>query len=174
MREGIKFAALPTLIELKLASGMTSPDRLKDLTDVQELIKLFALPVDFSADLSEYVRPKFAELWEATRQAKKRFVYLWRNTQVTAKAKTIDELIEALQGGAPELEEMRPRGRLVIADPDGTTRDDYSILVTTDPDVARRFSMHEESEYWGARRARRATDDQPPAADGPEILPPLT
>ena len=23
------------------------------------------------------------------------------------------------------------------------------MLVTTDPDVAKRFSMHEESEYWG-------------------------
>jgi hypothetical protein len=30
---------LPTLIELKLASGMTNAGRLKDLADVQELIK---------------------------------------------------------------------------------------------------------------------------------------
>ena len=30
--------SLPKLIELKLASGMTAPGRLKDLADVQELI----------------------------------------------------------------------------------------------------------------------------------------
>ncbi len=40
---------LPTLIELKLASGMTAPHRLKDLAD----------------DLNEFVRPKYLELWQA-------------------------------------------------------------------------------------------------------------
>src|SRR5262249_32770505 len=37
--EGIRFLKLPTLIELKLASGMTNVGRLKDLADVQELIR---------------------------------------------------------------------------------------------------------------------------------------
>src|ERR1700730_9257852 len=36
--EGIPFLNLPSLIELKLASGMTNPLRLKDIPDVQELI----------------------------------------------------------------------------------------------------------------------------------------
>ncbi len=36
----IRFVTLEKLIELKLASGMTAPDRLKDLADVQELIKI--------------------------------------------------------------------------------------------------------------------------------------
>ena len=27
--------------------------------------------------------------------------------------------------------------------------DDYAMLVTDDPDVAQRFDMQEESEYWG-------------------------
>ncbi len=35
---GIRYLNIPTLIELKLASGMTSPSRFKDLADVQELI----------------------------------------------------------------------------------------------------------------------------------------
>lgn len=35
--DGIKYVNLPTLIELKLASGMTNSQRLKDLADVQEL-----------------------------------------------------------------------------------------------------------------------------------------
>jgi hypothetical protein len=42
-RDGIKYLELPVLIELKLASGMSNPDRIKDLADVQELIKLLAL-----------------------------------------------------------------------------------------------------------------------------------
>jgi hypothetical protein len=37
--DGIRYVNLPTLIELKLASGMSSPGRLRDLADVQELIK---------------------------------------------------------------------------------------------------------------------------------------
>src|SRR5205807_1548708 len=35
--DGVQFVTLEKLIELKLASGMTAPDRLKDLADVQEL-----------------------------------------------------------------------------------------------------------------------------------------
>lgn len=38
--DGIKTITLKRLVELKLASGMTAADRLKDLADVQELIKL--------------------------------------------------------------------------------------------------------------------------------------
>ncbi len=42
---GERFALLPlpTLLELKLASGMTAPHRLRDLADVIELIRVNAL-----------------------------------------------------------------------------------------------------------------------------------
>ena len=56
---------LPTLIDLKLASGMTAPHRLKDLADVQELIRILALPRRLAADLNPFVRDKFLELWQA-------------------------------------------------------------------------------------------------------------
>ena len=36
----IHYVNLPTLIDLKLASGMTNPGRMKDLSDVLELIKV--------------------------------------------------------------------------------------------------------------------------------------
>ena len=39
-KDGVKYLSLPALIELKLASGMTNPVRLKDLADVMELVKL--------------------------------------------------------------------------------------------------------------------------------------
>ncbi|MDP3213235.1 MAG: hypothetical protein Q8S73_03955 [Deltaproteobacteria bacterium] len=38
------------LVELKLASGLTNPDRLKDLADVQELIRHAALPLELVDD----------------------------------------------------------------------------------------------------------------------------
>lgn len=41
---------------------MTSPGRLKDLSDVLELIKIRKLPADFADQLDPYVRDKFREL----------------------------------------------------------------------------------------------------------------
>lgn len=60
--EGIRYVRLSTLIELKLASGMTAPGRLKDLADVQELIRALDLPADFARELNPYVRARFLEL----------------------------------------------------------------------------------------------------------------
>jgi len=66
---GISYLSLPKIIELKLASGMTSSGRLKDLGDVQELIKALGLPIEFAEQLNPYVRPKYVELWEGIRDA---------------------------------------------------------------------------------------------------------
>jgi hypothetical protein len=66
--DGVHYLRLPTLVELKLASGMTNAGRLKDLADVQELIRILNLPQDFSVQLNLYVRPKFIELWIAVKQ----------------------------------------------------------------------------------------------------------
>lgn len=63
--DGIRFATLEKLIELKLASGMTAPDRLKDLADVQEMIKFRHLSREFAEHLNEYVRAKYLELLDA-------------------------------------------------------------------------------------------------------------
>jgi hypothetical protein len=66
--DGIRFVTLEKLIELKLASGMTAPDRLKDLADVQELIKIRKLGADFALKLDPYVRAKYLELEESVRR----------------------------------------------------------------------------------------------------------
>jgi hypothetical protein len=66
---GIKFVTLEKLIELKLASGISAPDRLKDLADVQELIKFRKLDADFALKLDPYVRAKYLELEEAVRKS---------------------------------------------------------------------------------------------------------
>ncbi|HEY0726774.1 MAG TPA: hypothetical protein VGD38_01815 [Pyrinomonadaceae bacterium] len=67
--DGIRFVTLEKLIELKLASGMSAPDRLKDLADVQELIKIRKLDADFALKLDPYVREKYRELETAVRNS---------------------------------------------------------------------------------------------------------
>jgi hypothetical protein len=70
--QGEKVALVPItmLVELKLASGMTAPHRLKDLADVLELIRARDLPENFVTNLDPFVREKFAELWTAAQTAK--------------------------------------------------------------------------------------------------------
>jgi hypothetical protein len=62
---GIRYLRLPVLLDLKLASGMTNPARLRDLADAQELIRVLHLPEDFALQLNPFVRNKFQELRQA-------------------------------------------------------------------------------------------------------------
>lgn len=64
---GVRFLDLKTLIELKLASGMTNPGRLKDLADVQELIRALDLKKVYAKRLNPFVREKFTELLDGVR-----------------------------------------------------------------------------------------------------------
>jgi hypothetical protein len=63
--ERIALLPLPRLLELKLASGMTAPHRLKDLADVIEIIRILRLPDGLVEELDPYVREKYRELWGA-------------------------------------------------------------------------------------------------------------
>src|SRR5215213_437863 len=67
--DGISYLSLPKLVELKIASGMTNPGRLKDLGDVQELIRLLDLPADFAAQLNPFVQDRYRELWDGVKQS---------------------------------------------------------------------------------------------------------
>jgi hypothetical protein len=69
--DGIKTLSLEKLVELKLASGMTAPHRLKDLADVQELVKIKNLTTDFAEKLNPFVREKFLELQKSVAEAEK-------------------------------------------------------------------------------------------------------
>lgn len=68
--DGVKTLPLETLVELKLASGLTAPDRLRDLADVQELIRVAKLDQTFAGRLDPSVREKFAELYHGVAQAR--------------------------------------------------------------------------------------------------------
>jgi hypothetical protein len=69
--DGVRYIKLPNLIELKLASGMTNPGRLRDLSDVLELIKVLNLPGDFAEQLDPFVRDRFSELWNASKEGER-------------------------------------------------------------------------------------------------------
>jgi hypothetical protein len=60
---GIRCLALERIIELKLASGMTNPGRIRDLGDVQELIRHLGLGIDTAERLDSSVKGKYLELW---------------------------------------------------------------------------------------------------------------
>lgn len=64
-QSGIRYVNLPTLVQLKLASGQTHVGRLKDLADVQELIKTLALPESFADGLDAFVQETYRQLWRA-------------------------------------------------------------------------------------------------------------
>jgi len=61
----VRYLKLPALIDIKLASGLTNPARLRDLADVQELIRVLKLPTEFAQHLNPFVRAKFEELRQA-------------------------------------------------------------------------------------------------------------
>lgn len=67
--ERVSLLPLAKLIELKLASGISAPHRLRDLADVLELIRILKLPRDTAESLDPSVRAKFDELWQAAQAA---------------------------------------------------------------------------------------------------------
>jgi hypothetical protein len=158
--EGISYINLPKLVELKLASGMTNPGRLKDLSDVLELIKVLNSPFEFADQLDPFVQGKFKELW---REARKRYVTTWRNKWLTAKAKTIGDMINMLRAAADHLDQMRSDG--VILEDESGVGDDYARLVTSDPKIAERYGMVDESEYWRADEDEDGDHDEAPNGD---------
>lgn len=65
--EGANFLTLPRLVELKLASG-TAPGRMKDLADVQELIRVLDLPEDYAQKIDPSLRESYGRLWSEVQQ----------------------------------------------------------------------------------------------------------
>ncbi len=65
---GTRCIGLESLITLKIISGTTA-GRLKDLGDVQELIRTLDLPISFKDRLDHSVRESFERLWNQIRQS---------------------------------------------------------------------------------------------------------
>lgn len=64
-RAGIRVIPVEKLIELKIASGMTAPHRLRDLADIQDLVVALKLERDFAYELDDSVRAEYWRLWDA-------------------------------------------------------------------------------------------------------------
>lgn len=63
-RDGLRFLSLAKLVELKLASGLSAPDRPRDFDDVIQLVRKNGVAVGLAGALHPYVQPKFRELWD--------------------------------------------------------------------------------------------------------------
>lgn len=63
-RDGVWLITLEKLIELKLASGLSAPHRLKDLSDVQDLVIQLKLPLGFADQLDASVQAEYRRLWQ--------------------------------------------------------------------------------------------------------------
>jgi hypothetical protein len=57
------------LIELKLASGLSAPHRIRDIADVKDLIIALALPLELEESLDASVRAEYRRLWEAAQKS---------------------------------------------------------------------------------------------------------
>ena len=67
--EGIHLIRLEKLIEIKLASGLSASHRLRDLADVQDLIRIRQLPLELAEELDSSVRDEYRRLWYAVNKA---------------------------------------------------------------------------------------------------------
>ena len=60
---GTKYVSLARLIEMKIACGLSQPQRPRDFDDVIRLVEVNALGEHFGVQLHPYVQGKYAELW---------------------------------------------------------------------------------------------------------------
>lgn len=140
--EGLHCLSLPALLNLKIASGMSSPLRARDLADAQELIRILKLDEDFASHLHPYVQSKYAVIWAATQPVGRRFVLRW-NWNVVGSSPTFDALIShASPSDAALLTSMKAEG-IAIEE----TNHGYVRLVTTNGRTADRFEMPDETDY---------------------------
>jgi hypothetical protein len=146
--DGIYYLRLNSLVELKLASGITQVDRAKDLCDVQELIRVLGLPREFSEQLNPFVHARYQTLWDQVHVSRRRFVMLWRSRWNASNAKSLDDLLETLTDAVEQLQVMKADG--VALDPAGETSDGHVRLVTGNPSVAAKYGMEDERELWDA------------------------
>ena len=61
--DGVQVIRLEKLIELKLASGLTNTQRMRDLSDVRDLIARLNLPPELAEKLDPSVRDTYIEYW---------------------------------------------------------------------------------------------------------------
>jgi hypothetical protein len=144
VEERIRFANLPTLISLKLASGLSNPRRLRDIADVQEMIKELCLVESFAEKLHKDVRDEFVTMCREIDAGAGPYLLLW-DISCPSRPESFDELLAMSGARAAELKSMQRDGiRLFESRP---YYENHAVLVTNDRTIARKYDMHHESEY---------------------------
>jgi hypothetical protein len=123
--DGIKYLNIAAFIELKLASGMTGQDREKDFVDVKELIKALRIPESLADQLNPYVREQYRLAWRKVNAVTRRFA------------------LDRMSAG-DRLSAMLNDGITI----EGDIADNNALLVTTDPALAEKYGMHDETEFF--------------------------
>ncbi len=144
--DGIRVISLPKLVELKLASGMTSQHRAKDLVDVQELIRARQLTLDFASQLNPFVRSRYQELWHVVHSGDQRFLVVRPDLRVLAAENPVSNLVAEWRRTDATLDAMLSDG--VQVDDDASNRTRTLVLFTTDEHLARKHGLHPEQEFF--------------------------
>jgi hypothetical protein len=134
--QGIKYINLPTFVAMKLASGMTNPNRGKDLIDVEQLIQSLPLGREFAERLHPYVQPKFLELWQRQQFSGDRLLLAWDIPQLATVPQSLAELIaldasQLLRNMASDGVQLAPE----------MSRVGQAILFTHDRTIAEKYGM---------------------------------
>jgi hypothetical protein len=124
--DGVRVLDVRTMVELKLASGLSAPDRLEDFGDVIRLVRTLDLPRDLGAALHTDVRAKYDELWRSVHAGLRRFVKLCAASDAAALAAM------AADGVRVEARPGTPAG--------------FVLLVTSDAALAEKYEMHDERD----------------------------
>lgn len=147
----IKYLNLPALLEMKLASGMTNPERFKDLVDVQGLIRLLPLPQVYAEHLNPYVHAQYGELWRTVFGTPKRYIRIWRGPALSPIVTSLDDVIAELPEESAVLQVMQADGVTLDREASRPT-EGRLVLMTTDPAVAQKHGLHDETEFWEDKR----------------------
>jgi hypothetical protein len=67
--DGRRVLSLEKIIEIKLASGLTNPQRVRDIADVHDLVEHLGLPLGLAEKLDPSVRDKYIEIWHINQSA---------------------------------------------------------------------------------------------------------
>lgn len=141
---GIPFVSLPTLISLKLAAGLSNRDRLRDIADVQEMIKELCLVESLAIELHADVRDEYAAMCRSIDDHAGPFLLLW-DWASEARPMCIEQMISLSGCRIAEIEAMQRDG-VQLYEP-RPYYENAAVLVTNNRVVARKYDMHHETEY---------------------------
>ena len=144
-KDSIWYIRLPKLVELKLASGINNPARMKDLADVLELIRILNLPKGLSEQLHPFVQEKYQELWKVAHPGEQRYVLILPGLPLQLEARSLQDIISQYETSVANLRSMLAEG-VTIETRQGSKTESH-CLVTTDSDLARKYGMHDETEF---------------------------